>query len=75
MSTDPVILDFRGYKCPLPVLKARKAMHGAAQGARFNIQVNDPKAPADFSDFCSVAGYALESVTETDFGHEIHIKI
>ena len=71
----PTILDLKGYKCPLPVLKARKAIYGAPAGSQFIAQVTDPKAPTDFAEFCKVAGYHLVQTTATDFGHEIEIKV
>ena len=68
-------LDLKGYKCPLPVLKARKAMYGRDKGTVFSVLVSDPKAPADFGEFCTVASYELLDVAETDFGHQLTIKI
>ena len=52
-------LDTRGLNCPLPVLKAQKAMRGLAAGARLQVLATDPKAPADFTQYCDSAGHAL----------------
>jgi len=71
----PSQLDFSGYKCPLPVLKARKAMHDAEPGSVFIIRVTDPKAPADFAEFCRVTGYTMRDVRPLAVGHELEIKI
>lgn len=74
-GADQQILDLKGYKCPLPVLKARKAMHGAPTGQEFLVDVTDPKAPGDFAEFCNVTGYTLVDTQKTDFGHQLKIHI
>lgn len=50
-------LDFRGLRCPLPVLKARKAVKAMAAGTQVAILVTDPSAPQDFQDFCNLTGH------------------
>ena len=52
-------LDTRGLNCPLPVLKAQKAMRGLETGARLLVRATDPKAPADFVQFCEATGHVL----------------
>ena len=64
-------LDFRGLKCPLPVLKARKALASAESGAEFVILVTDPAAPGDFEAFCAQSGHRLVSVEPDGEGHRI----
>ena len=55
-------LDLTGLKCPLPVLKARRAVKAMAdQGETGVIAVlaDDPAAPLDFQHFCDTSGLAL----------------
>ena len=52
-------LDLRGLTCPLPVLRARKALKGMAAGQRLAVLASDPKAPDDFVAFCAEAGHRL----------------
>ncbi len=60
-------LDTRGLSCPLPVLKAQKALRGLGRGARLLVLATDPKAPADFAQFCESAGHLLvENATLPD---------
>ncbi len=54
-----VELDTRGLNCPLPVLKAQKAMRAMAAGDRLRVLATDPKAPGDFAQFCEAAGHSL----------------
>lgn len=60
------VLDARGLACPLPVLKARKAMRGVPPGGLLKVLATDPGAPADFAAFCEVTGHRLERSGEED---------
>ena len=51
--------DFTGLKCPLPVLKARRALKEAAAGAVLVFFADDPAAPLDFEHFCETSGHKL----------------
>ena len=62
----PALLDARGLACPLPVLKARKAMRGVAPGGLLRVLATDPGAAADFRAFCEVTGHRLEATGEKD---------
>jgi len=53
-------VDARGLLCPLPVLRARKALREAAAGDRIRILATDPGAPKDFVAFCEATGHVLE---------------
>lgn len=53
------ILDLRGLKCPLPVLKARKAMKPLAAGSRIWLETTDPLAAIDIPAFCNENGHEL----------------
>lgn len=52
-------LDCKGLQCPLPVLKARKALAALAEGAEIIVEATDPMAAIDFPHFCAEAGHAL----------------
>lgn len=49
-------LDCTGLKCPLPVLKARKALRDVAPGGRLRVTATDPDSPQDFRHFCETTG-------------------
>lgn len=51
--------DFTGLKCPLPVLKARRALRDHKPGEMVTIKADDPAAPLDFEHFCETAGHQL----------------
>ncbi len=54
-----VILDAKGLKCPLPVLKARKAMREVPMGGVLRVIATDPGAVKDFEHFCKTTGHQL----------------
>ncbi len=62
-----IILDAKGLKCPLPVLKARKALKDVAAGGLLRVFATDPGAAKDFAHFCEATGCALvETGEDTD---------
>lgn len=52
-------LDVRGLKCPLPVLKARKAIGGIPVGALLEVLATDPAAVLDFRHYARQSGHTL----------------
>ena len=60
------VLDTSGLKCPLPVLKAKKALKTMAAGDQLTVVATDPGAMKDFHHFCEASGDTLQSATEAD---------
>lgn len=58
-------LDARGLQCPLPVLKARKALIGLGHGERLLVEATDPMAAIDFPHYCEESGHRLVA-SQTD---------
>ena len=52
-------LDAQGLNCPLPILKAKKALKDMATGQTLQILATDPGATADFQAFCRTTGNEL----------------
>jgi tRNA 2-thiouridine synthesizing protein A len=57
-------LDTTGLLCPLPVLKARRALKPLAPGAVLEILATDPGATKDFQHFCETTGCELLEASE-----------
>ena len=57
-------LDTKGLKCPLPVLRARKALKSVEPGALLEVHATDPSSVQDFQSFCDTAGHALLATGE-----------
>ncbi len=52
-------LDAKGLNCPLPILKARKALKEVPDGGTLEIIATDPGSVADFEAFCRQTGNEL----------------
>jgi tRNA 2-thiouridine synthesizing protein A len=63
--SEPVLLDTKGMKCPLPVLKARKALKDVPAGGILRVLATDPGAVKDFEHFCATTGCTLVEWSET----------
>ena len=59
-------LDTIGLKCPLPVLKAKKALRSVAPGDILMVLATDPDSPKDFQHFCATTGDQLLAKSEQD---------
>ncbi len=58
-------LDAKGLNCPLPILRAKKALQGVQPGGTLEVLATDPGAVKDFEAFCRTTGNELvESSTE-----------
>ena len=55
------VLDAKGLNCPLPILRARKALNGMASGATLQVLATDPGSVKDFEEFCRTTGNELVS--------------
>ena len=56
-------LDARQLACPLPILRAKKALSQMASGQVVKIVATDRGSPKDFEEFCRQTGNALLSST------------
>lgn len=52
-------LDAKGLNCPLPILKAKKALKAVPAGGTLEILATDPGSVADFQAFCRTTGNEL----------------
>jgi tRNA 2-thiouridine synthesizing protein A len=58
------LLDATGLLCPLPVLKARRALRTVAPGGILQVLATDPGAVKDFEHFCQTTGCQLLQSSE-----------
>jgi len=52
-------LDAKGLNCPLPILRAKKALNKMANDETLEIIATDPGAVKDFEAFCRTTGNEL----------------
>ena len=53
--------DASGLLCPLPVLRANRALRDLAPGQTLKVLATDPAAEADFPAYCRQTGHTLVS--------------
>jgi tRNA 2-thiouridine synthesizing protein A len=59
-------LDASGLNCPLPILRAKKALNGLETGKVLRIIATDPGSVKDFEAFAKQTGNELMSSAEED---------
>jgi tRNA 2-thiouridine synthesizing protein A len=57
LTTDASLLDCRGLKCPLPVLKMEKRLAAMASGEPLTLLATDPVARIDIPLYCRQNGH------------------
>ncbi|MGM0517104.1 MAG: sulfurtransferase TusA family protein [Pseudomonadota bacterium] len=63
-ETSVIEVDAKGLSCPMPLLKARKAVATAGPGERVVVWATDRGAEADFRAYCERAGHRLVSIEQ-----------
>ncbi len=56
-----MLLNTKGLRCPLPVLRARKALKSVESGEILKVEATDPDSQKDFAAFCDTTGHELVS--------------
>ncbi len=65
--TEAVLLDAKGLQCPMPLLKAKKALNEMNPEELLRVLATDPGSMRDFEVFSKQSGHALlESRKEGD---------
>jgi tRNA 2-thiouridine synthesizing protein A len=62
----PAILDLAGLKCPLPVLRTRKALRAAPPGQTLIVLCTDPMAAIDIPNLVREEGARLDAAERID---------
>ncbi len=68
----PEVIDARGLRCPLPVLKLEKALTRVREGEEIVVLATDPMAKVDIPLFCRRNGH-LYTETAGDGGLRFQI--
>ena len=63
---DEVFLDATGLTCPMPLLKAKKALNAMSAGEHLRVKATDPGSVRDFDVFARQSGNTLLEHSEED---------
>ena len=58
-AKEPILVDARGHRCPVPTLRLRRALERAAVGDRVRLLADDPMACVDVPHFTAQAGHRV----------------
>jgi tRNA 2-thiouridine synthesizing protein A len=67
-------LDARGLNCPLPILRAKKALNDMQSGQVLRVVATDPGSVKDFQAFAKQTGNELLSQAENNKDFEFYLK-
>ncbi|MGD8616771.1 MAG: sulfurtransferase TusA family protein [Gammaproteobacteria bacterium] len=67
-------LDARGLNCPLPILRAKKAIASLDAGKVLKVMTTDPGSVKDFESFCKQTGNELLRSSETSGQYEFLVR-
>lgn len=69
-----LVLDTCGKQCPIPVMKAAKAVLTVDIGQTLEVLATDPGAPEDMRVFCETKGHKFLEETFVDGVYRILIE-
>jgi len=72
------LLDVRGLKCPMPIVKAKKEMDAMAPGDVLRVLATDPGSVADFQGWVKTNRRAALRAQETErdeAGREVFVHV
>ncbi len=69
------LVDAKGLKCPMPVIKLQQQVRQSRPGELISIECTDPGAEKDITSWTRVNKHTLQNVIITDYGYRILVKI
>lgn len=63
-GADPIVVDARGHRCPVPSLMLRRAMAEAGAGVRLTLLATDPMARIDVPYLMTAVGGRMIGIEE-----------
>lgn len=67
-------IDLSGLRCPLPVLRVKKALGEMSGGELLRVFATDPEAKNDIPAYIQQAGHHLQNITAAEGGHYFTIQ-
>ena len=68
-----MLLDVRGLRCPMPLLKLKQALQNLPSGGLLTVLTTDPGSVRDFEAFFRQSGHIL--LTQVSTGDEFRFEI
>lgn len=75
-AAEPVLVDARGERCPMPVIRLARVARDLPAGARVTVLATDPAARLDVPAWARMRGHTLLGVEEMpDGGSSITVRL
>ncbi|MFI2751879.1 sulfurtransferase TusA family protein [Cellulomonas sp. P22] len=75
-SAEPVVVDARGERCPMPVIRLARTARELPAGALLTVLATDPAARLDVPAWARMRGHTLVGVEElADGGSSITVRL
>ncbi len=74
-SDNLILIDAKGLKCPMPVIKLQQQVRQSGAGSKIKIACTDTGAEKDIASWCRVNKHPLIKVESTDYGCDIEIEV
>ncbi|NQU57119.1 MAG: sulfurtransferase TusA family protein [Rhodospirillales bacterium] len=72
---DTTVLDVKGLGCPVPILRANRAVKEMIPGDTLEVLATDSDAPEDFEIFCANTGHKLLGCEKRDDVFVIRLEV
>lgn len=69
------VLDVKGLGCPVPILRARRAVKEMLPGDTLKVLATDSDAPRDFEIFCDITGHKYLGCEKLDDFFVIRLEV
>ncbi len=74
MGSETIVeVDAIGLDCPMPLLKAKRALNTMHTGEQLRVRATDKGSVRDFKAFAELSGHRLLDTHETDAGVYVHL--
>lgn len=71
---DGVVVDARGTRCPVPVLRLARAVRDLPGGCVATVLATDPAVEHDVPAWAGMRGHAVEAVDRTPDGWAVRVR-
>ncbi len=69
------VIDAKGLKCPMPVIKLQQQVRKSQAGELIAIECTDPTAEQDIASWAKVNKHVFEKLEKTEYGCVILLSI
>lgn len=73
-ENSPLIVNARGLKCPMPVIKLQQAIRQLDSHQQIWVECTDLGAEKDIASWCKVNKHTFQQAEATDYGIKILVE-